>query len=160
MMRFLPGAGRPFTGAHMLAIMLLFFGTIISVNIVMATAAVSTFPGLNAKNSYVASQNYNFLLQDAAEQEARGWTSGVAQQDGHLAFTLRNAENQAIGNLTVTALLARPVSTAYDTLVTLEREGDTYLSPEPLERGRWLIEIEARKDEELVWRQTRPFVAN
>jgi hypothetical protein len=44
---------------------------IISVNLLLAFKAVSTFPGLEVKNSYVASQGFN---DRKAAQEALGWT--------------------------------------------------------------------------------------
>ena len=48
-----------FTGRHMLAIMLAFFGVIIAVNLVMATLASKSWTGLVVKNTYVASQQFN-----------------------------------------------------------------------------------------------------
>ena len=58
------------TGPKVLAIMLAAFGTVIAVNLTLAWSAVSTFPGLEVKNSYVASQNFNAEL---AAQQALGW---------------------------------------------------------------------------------------
>ena len=49
--------GFTFTGWHMLTIMLLFFGTIISVNVTMAWNAVTSWSGLVVQNTYVASQS-------------------------------------------------------------------------------------------------------
>ena len=50
---------RGFTGRHMLAAMLGFFGVVIAVNVVMATLAAKTFSGTVVDNSYVASQQRN-----------------------------------------------------------------------------------------------------
>ena len=47
------------------------FGVIIGVNLVLALSAVRTFPGLEVKNSYVASQTFD---ERRAAQEALGWT--------------------------------------------------------------------------------------
>ena len=64
---------RPFTGRHMLGIMLAMFGTIIAVNVVMAHHAVTTFGGTVVDNSYVATASYNRWLADARAQSLRGW---------------------------------------------------------------------------------------
>ena len=59
-----------FTGWHMLAIMLAFFGTIITVNFTMAYLATSSWSGLVVKNTYVASQQFNGKTE-AIRQAAR-----------------------------------------------------------------------------------------
>lgn len=61
---------RKFTGWHALAVFVGAFAIIIGVNIFMATKAISTFPGLETKNSYVASQKFD---NDLREQRALGW---------------------------------------------------------------------------------------
>ena len=45
-------------GWHVLGAFVLAFGIIISVNLTLAFNAVKTFPGLETKNSYVASQAF------------------------------------------------------------------------------------------------------
>ena len=147
-----------FTGRHMLLVVFGFFGTIITVNVLMAYAAVSTFPGLNAHNSYVASQNYNLLLADAAAQESRGLRGEVDLREGRLVLMLRDKGGAPLGGLSVEALARRPASAATDRVLVLDAKGDGYEAATPLERGRWLVEIEARRRGELLWRETRPVV--
>lgn len=154
MMRFLPGPNRPFTGAHMLAVVLLFFGTIIAVNVVMATAAVRTFPGLNARNGYVASQTYNRLLKDAEAQRANGWQARLDAPGGWVRLSLADRDGAPLRGLTVTALAGRPASAAEDRTLAFRATEAGYESVEPLAPGRWLIEIEARNGG-LAWRETR-----
>ena len=57
-------AERQFTGKNALAVFVVAFGVIITVNLVLAYSAVKTFPGLEVKNSYVASQEFNERLQE------------------------------------------------------------------------------------------------
>ncbi|CAN5652759.1 hypothetical protein BH11ACT8_BH11ACT8_25200 [soil metagenome] len=64
---------HPFTGRHMLAVVFAFFGTVITVNFVMAYLATGTFPGLVVENSYVASQNYNQSLADTRALAGATW---------------------------------------------------------------------------------------
>ncbi|MEL7345657.1 MAG: FixH family protein, partial [Pseudomonadota bacterium] len=49
---------RQLTGWHVFGMFALAFGIIISVNMTLAFQAVRTFPGLEVKNSYVASQAF------------------------------------------------------------------------------------------------------
>lgn len=158
MIRFLPSADRPFTGRHMLVVVGLFFGTIIAVNVVMATLAVRTFPGLNARNGYVASQTYNLLLDDAAAQAERGWRSKVEVPDGRLRLTLRDRGGAPLRGLAVTALAGRPASAAADRVVQLRPTRDGYEAADTLAAGRWLLEIEAHEGGRLVWRETLAIV--
>ncbi len=48
-----------FTGYHMAAIMVSFFGVVIAVNFTMAWYATSSWSGLVVENTYVASQQFN-----------------------------------------------------------------------------------------------------
>lgn len=50
---------RAFTGRHMLATILTFFGVVIAVNLTMATLASTSWTGLVVENTYVASQQFN-----------------------------------------------------------------------------------------------------
>ena len=67
-------SGRKFTGWHMTGILVAFFGVVVSVNVFMARAAISTFGGTVVDNSYVASQKFNGWLDKAEAQKALGWT--------------------------------------------------------------------------------------
>ena len=58
------------TGWHVLGIFGGAFGVIIGVNIALAVNAVSTFPGLEVANSYVASQTFD---KRRAAQDKAGW---------------------------------------------------------------------------------------
>ena len=72
------------------------FGVIIGVNVVMATKAIGTFPGLEVKNSYVASQSFD-KRRDA--QEALGWDVGVAHEGDERRDHQRHAGPQQRGQL-------------------------------------------------------------
>ena len=60
----------PLTGKRMTGIFVLFFGVVIAVNVVMACYASSTFGGIVVENSYVASQDFNRWLDEAAAEKA------------------------------------------------------------------------------------------
>ena len=69
MMELIRDVFRPkvFTGYHMFGVLFLFFGTIITVNLIMARFAITTWTGLVVENTYVASQEFN---DKAAEMKA------------------------------------------------------------------------------------------
>lgn len=57
-------------GWHVFAIFAGAFSIIVAVNLTLAYQAVRTFPGLEVRNSYVASQSFD---KDRAAQLALGW---------------------------------------------------------------------------------------
>lgn len=137
---------HPFTGRHMLAIVLLFFGTIIGVNTVLVISATGTFPGLVVKNSYVASQNFNNTLAEARAQEATGWRMELDVADGAIAVRLADRDGVPLRGLEVTAAAGRPSTKAEDRTLMLGEDGDGYRAADALPPGLWEIAIEARRD--------------
>lgn len=137
---------HPFTGRHMLAVVLLFFGTIVSVNVVMVVSATGTFPGLVVKNSYIASQNYNRTLAEARTQDQAGWRMELDEDGGILSLRLADRDGVPLRRLAVTAEVGRPTTTEEDRIVVLAEVGDGYRAAEALPAGLWEIAIEARED--------------
>lgn len=150
--------GNPLTGWHMLAIVGLFFGTIIAVNVAMAIVATGTFPGLVVKNSYVASQNFNELLAESRAQARRGWTADVSAHDGVLNVRLADRGGATLAGFHLSARVGRPASAREDRVLVLTPGGDGYAAQEPLPPGRWLVELEAWDGDDLVYRTTRPLL--
>jgi hypothetical protein len=52
--------------------------TVVAVNAVLVVASVSTFPGLTVGRAYDRGRAYNAVLEEAARQDALGWTARVA----------------------------------------------------------------------------------
>lgn len=142
---------HPFTGWHMLAVVFLFFGTIISVNLVLAVAATGTFPGLVVANSYVASQNFNERIADYRAQRDAGWRYEVTAPDGILAFKLAGRGGFAERRLQVTAFVGRPSTQQEDRQIALYDTPDGYRAEEALPAGLWDVDVEARRDGEVVF---------
>ena len=82
---------KVFTGWHMLAIMIAFFGVIIAVNLTMAFYANSSWTGLIVKNSYVASQTFNERAAEGRAQAALGWNGDLIVEDGAITSRLTDA---------------------------------------------------------------------
>lgn len=131
---------KTFTGRHMAAIMVGFFGIIIAVNFTMARFAVTTFGGIVVENSYVASQEFNGWLDEAKRQRALGWDAVTTwRPDNRLAVQLSGVPEGAA----VSATARHPLGRLPDHELVFEPSGDgRFLSTEALPAGRWLLRLE------------------
>jgi nitrogen fixation protein FixH len=138
-----------FTGRHMTAILVAFFGVVIVVNVVMARYATSTFGGIVVENSYVASQEFNKWLDEAATEKALGWTAKLERVEGdRLSVRLAGAPAGTI----LSAVARHPLGHAPDRGLTFSSDGQGhYLSREELPKGRWIVRVAARSGK-AVWR--------
>jgi nitrogen fixation protein FixH len=144
------------TGKHVFAITAGAFGVIIAVNLVLAFQAVNTFPGLEVKNSYVASQGFN---DRKAAQEALGWQLVPTYAEGRikLAFTDRDGLPVQVADLQV--LVGRTTSTVDDAQPEFTAMGDIYAAPLDLARGKWMVKVTAvAPDGTLFEQRTELFV--
>ena len=82
---------REITGKHVLFFTVSAFAVIIAVNLTMAYKAVSTFPGLEVDNSYVASQGFNARK---AAQEAVGWSMTPGYEKGRMTLAFLSPDAQ------------------------------------------------------------------
>ena len=101
---------KQFTGKHMLAILVAFFGVIIAVNLTMAFFANSTWSGLIVKNGYVASQSFGKDLERARTQDALGWTVTMKHAADSVTLTFADRNQQKLAGLTVTGQRRRPAA--------------------------------------------------
>lgn len=144
-----------FTGWHMAAVIGLFFGTIIAVNITLAYFALKSWSGLVVPNSYIASQHFNEVTEEKRKQAALGWQSDVAYQDGLFALRLTDQYGNLIDDVTVNAVIGRPVSDAADQAVVLTRKADgNYAVETMLKSGVWDVAVSASRDDQITWEKT------
>lgn len=140
---------RPFTGRHMAAIMIAFFGVVITVNVVMARFASSTFGGVVVDNSYVASQHFNRWLDEASAERELGWHATITHAaDG----TVRVALTGVPAGATVTGEAWHPLGRTPDHVLHFTSDGTGLRSTEVVPAGRWRIRIEVRSGEQR-WRR-------
>lgn len=138
-----------FTGHHMLAIMIAFFGVVIVVNVVMARFAVSTFTGEVVENGYVASQHFNRWLDEAHREQGLGWRAKVERgADGHIVVSLVGAPAAAV----LTAQAREPLGRVPGMVLHfVSLGGGRFRSLEALPAARWRLRLEARAGQE-QWR--------
>lgn len=150
---------RGFTGWHMLGIMCLFFGVIITVNIIMAYSAISSWSGLVVQNSYVASQEFNEKAITGKEQAALQWETIIDYKNGAFSYHLTDQNGTPIEATNAVAHFKRPVGDANDTTVTMTQvETGKFISEVDLGEGAWIVEINSEAGLEDPYRQIRRFI--
>ena len=132
--------GRELTGRGVLAITLSAFGVIIAVNIAMAYFAVQTFPGLEVRNSYVASQGFNDRMR---AQQALGWTTEADMTAGTLRIRITDETGAPAPVAMITAVLGRPTTTREDETPDLRFDGEAYVADVAVAYGNWDLRITA-----------------
>lgn len=152
-------AQRQFTGWHMLAVMFLFFGTIITVNVMMAIYANTSWTGLVVQNTYVASQQFNAKAAAGRAQAARGWKDALALKPGEVRFTLADPTGNAIDAKSVTITFRRPAYEAEDETFALARLPDgAFTAGHAVRDGIWIVEVDADIGEARPYRVVRRIV--
>lgn len=131
---------RELTGGKVLAITVSAFAVIIGVNVVLAVKAVSTFPGLEVPNSYVASQVFD---AERKAQEALGWTLTESHGDGILRLAFRDRDGLPVEVDRLSAVVGRTTEAAQDMKPVFTFQNGDYVAPLPLEPGKWMILLEA-----------------
>lgn len=141
---------KELTGRKVLLITVSAFTVIIAVNIFMAVKAVRTFPGLEVKNSYVASQKFDDLR---AAQEALGWSIAAQYEGGllHLHFTDQAGKPVIPSSLEV--LIGRTTEAADDMQPVFSGYNGSYSTPVDLDYGKWMLKVEARAEDGTQFQQ-------
>ena len=137
---------RKFTGWHMTGILVAFFTVVISVNIVMARAAIGTVGGVGVANSYVASPEFNKWLDKAEAQKALGWDvkTGLLP-DRRVAVDVSTA-GHALHGLGVGAVVRHPLGhTPESKLSFVAASEGRWVSTAPLPQGRWTVHLSVRR---------------
>lgn len=145
-------AKEPFTlkGWHVLLGFVGAFGVIITVNVVMAYQAIHTFPGLEVKNSYVASQTFN---EDKKAQEALNWDVSARMDRGNLVLTIMDDAGQPVHATIEAADLGRATNVADDQTPQFAWTGSAYSAPVDLGKGNWNLRLKARAADGTLFQQ-------
>lgn len=138
------------TGWHVLAMLVAFFAVVASVNVFMMTTAIRTMPGLDARNGYDASQNFNRQELAAAQAQARrGWQSdatlSLANRVLDLDIRFRDRMGKPLSGLAVTVVLQHRAQRSRDRAITLSPRGDGLYAAklDGIDAGGWGLVIEA-----------------
>lgn len=145
------GEPAKLTGRHVLIIVVSAFSVVIAVNLTLAFKALSTFPGLEVANSYVASQEFD-ARRDA--QEALGWTVTADATSSQLRLRVVDAAGGPARINTLEALVGRATSVAQDTLPQFSYAGGgTFVAPVDLEPGYWTLRLQMVAEDGTLFQQ-------
>ena len=159
-----PGGERRITGKTVLIWLVLFFGTIIAVNLYFVYVALDTWPGLTDQHAYEDGVTYNHTLEEAAAQKALGWRTRVSLSPptpkGHvLDAILTTRDGKPLTGLEVTAELSRPLGDTLDKKVTLKEDKPghygTLVKLPAL--GRWEVLLHAKGSQSAPYRMKFEF---
>ena len=128
------------TGKHVLAITVSAFAVIIAVNLTLAFKAVSTFPGLEVDNSYVASQGFN---KRKAAQEALGWTVAARTEGAELIVAIVDKSGAPVRAAQIDGIFGRATETRDDQIPAFTFDGSVYRASIALALGNWDFWIKA-----------------
>jgi nitrogen fixation protein FixH len=84
---------------------------VVVVNAVLVFASVSTFTGVTTGHAYDRGRAYNHVLEEAARQNALGWTAHVKLEGGMLAVSVIDRDGLPVGGR-VEGVLQRPLEGA------------------------------------------------
>lgn len=141
---------KQLTGRHVALIFCAAFSVIIAVNLLLAFSAIKTFPGLEVKNSYVASQSFD---KDRAEQQALGWTVKAEARDGEVTLSVTDSRGAPVEVARLEATLGRATHVKDDTTPAFKFDGQRYVAPADLAPGNWNIRMVAEAEDGTVFRQ-------
>lgn len=141
---------KELTGRHVALIFVGMFSVIITVNLALAFNALRTFPGLEVKNSYVASQSFD---RNRAEQQSLGWKVSAAVEDGSVTLSVTDSEGLPVEVDALDATLGRATHVKDDMTPAFIYDGSRYIAPADLAPGNWNIRMVATADDGTVFRQ-------
>ena len=144
----------PFTGRKVFAVFAGAFGVIIGVNLLMAYLAIGTFPGMDVKNSYVASQTFD---DDRDAQLALGWAVKVSYQDGELRVDVAGDAGQSADVAKLNAIVGRPTHVRDDQTPKFQQHGGVFTAPITLAPGKWNLRLKATALDGTAFKQRLDF---
>ena len=160
MMQMIRAIFRPkeFTGKHMLATMVAFFGVIITVNLIMARFAVTTWSGLVVPNTYVASQEFNGRAAQSRAIAALGYQIDLDTDADGMSIVFTDSNGAAALADSIFVQLRRPVGTDQDRKMVLMRGSDgIYRAAGALAEGEWIATVTATRDNETIYKRGHRF---
>jgi nitrogen fixation protein FixH len=136
-------------GRHVLGMFIAAFSVIIAVNLTLAYQAVHTFPGLEVKNSYVASQNFDV---ERADQLALEWDVSAVLEGSDLRLVILK-DGVAIAPLIEQAIFGRATSVKQDQTPDFVFDGTALRATVAGGGGNWNLRLRLRADDGTLFQQ-------
>lgn len=140
---------KQITGWHVMGLFGLGFGIIIAVNLTLAFNALRTFPGLEVKNSYVASQSFD---RERAAQTALEWDVSARLSGDALVLSFLSDGKPLAPTLEKT-VFGRATSVRADQEPAFTFDGTAYVAPVQAGPGNWNLRVVARAPDGTLFKQ-------
>lgn len=142
---------RELTGRHVLLIAVSAFGVIIAVNILLAWKAVATFPGIEVRNGYIASQSFD---AERTAQLGLGWTAETRLDGETLRVAFSDDQGRPVEVDSIEGVFGRATETLDDQSPAFVRvRGSTFEAPVKVSRGQWVLQLHATASDGTRFRQ-------
>lgn len=126
-------------GWHVATFFCAAFSVIIAVNLTLAFSAIRTFPGLEVKNSYIASQQFEHKRR---AQTALDWEVSARLDRGLLLLSIRK-DGQPIAPQIISARFGRATHIHDDQDLALVFDGQQFVAPVLAADGNWNLRLKA-----------------
>jgi nitrogen fixation protein FixH len=146
---------RQFSGRHFLIVVIGAFAIILAANLTLAVFAVGSFPGLEVKNTYVASQTYD-SRRDA--QRALGWKVAINHHNDVLELIVIDDHGQPVIPASVSMSIGAAATARLDRDLVLHRRGEGFFTKATLAPGNHLIHIDAIAKDGTIFTQRHRLV--
>ena len=140
----------------MLGLMVGGFGIIIAVNLTMAWNAIATFPGVEARNSYVVSQTFQ---ADRAAQNALQWDVSADITDRVLTVSILDHRGDPVQAEVTRAFLGHATNVNREIVPEFTWTGTTYTAPVTMTEGYWNLRLELIAPNGTKFRRRFPITA-
>jgi len=145
-------------GGHVFAILIAAFAAVIAANAVFITLAVRTFPGEEAKKSYVQGIAYNQRLAERDAQALLGWTAEIVRLEragagAEIELAFFDAQAAPLAGLEISGTLGRLVAQESHALAFREIAPGRYVAGiEAVGPGAWRLDASARGADAALFR--------
>jgi nitrogen fixation protein FixH len=140
---------REIKGWHVFATFVAAFSVIIAVNLTLAFNAIRTFPGLEVKNSYVASQVFD---REKAAQLSLNWDVSATLEGDELSLRILQ-DGKAISPLIESATFGRATNVQQDQTPDFTFDGEALRATVKGAHGNWNLRLRARSDDGTLFQQ-------
>jgi len=143
------GTKKEWTGKHVLASVVIFFGVIFIANIAMVTLGVKSFPGEDTKQSYRQGLEFNKTIAERNAQIATGWNADITiSEKNAIVLKLTDRSDMVIRGLKVTGSLKHLAETDKDFPLKFAQAADgTYIASidKALLGKQWVLTTSAQQ---------------
>ncbi|MDE0111110.1 MAG: FixH family protein [Albidovulum sp.] len=143
---------RPITGFKVLLLTSAAFGIVIAANLALTVSAIATFPGLEVRNGYIASQQFE---RKRIAQENLNWHTAANYSGGSLAIGIFGKGGHPAPIREFSATIARPTHMREDISPEFLFDGEHFVARIDLMPGYWIVDLRATSGEGIDFRQRK-----